>query len=66
MEIPYHCAEGAVHNDGYMAAALEKSCNLIHPAGADDVHPVLTDYYSAFGLYERTGIDLPYDSAGIS
>ena len=25
-----------------------------------------TDYYSAFGLYERTGIDLPYESAGIS
>ena len=66
-EITYHCAEGAVHNWLDMAGALEKSCNLYFIQLAETMSTQLfTDYYSAFGLYERTGIDLPYESAGIS
>ena len=50
-----------------MAGALEKSCNLYFIQLAETMSTqFFTDYYSAFGLYERTGIDLPYESAGIS
>ena len=66
-EITYHCAEGAVHNWLDMSGALEKSCNLYFIQLAETMSTqFFTDYYSAFGLYERTGIDLPYESAGIS
>lgn len=66
-EIPYHCANGDVHGWQDMAGALEESCNLYFIQLAETMSTqFFTDYYSAFGLYERTGIDLPYEAAGIS
>ena len=50
-----------------MAGLLEESCNLYFIQLAETMSTqFFTDYYSAFGLYERTGIDLPYEAAGIS
>ena len=66
-EITYHCANGDVHGWQDMAGALEESCNLYFIQLAETMSTqFFTDYYSAFGLYERTGIDLPYEAAGIS
>ena len=66
-EITYHCANGDVHGWQDMAGLLEESCNLYFIQLAETMSTQLfTDYYSAFGLYERTGIDLPYEAAGIS
>ena len=66
-EITYHCANGDVHGWQDMAGLLEESCNLYFIQLAETMSTqFFTDYYSAFGLYERTGIDLPYEAAGIS
>ena len=66
-EITYHCANGDVHGWQDMAGQLEESCNLYFIQLAETMSTqFFTDYYSAFGLYERTGIDLPYEAAGIS
>lgn len=66
-EITYHCANGGVHGWQDMAGLLEESCNLYFIQLAETMSTqFFTDYYSAFGLYERTGIDLPYEAAGIS
>lgn len=66
-EITYHCANGGVHGWQDMAGQLEESCNLYFIQLAETMSTqFFTDYYSAFGLYERTGIDLPYEAAGIS
>ena len=44
-EIPYHCAEGAIHNWRDMAGALEKSCNLYFIQLAETMSTQLfTDY----------------------
>ena len=66
-QVEYHCASGNVHHWQDMAGALEESCNLYFIQLAETMSTqFFTDYYDAFGLYERTGIDLPYESAGIS
>ena len=66
-EHPYGCAQGNIHGPLDMAGALEESCNLYFIQVAEQMTPKLFyDYYQAFGLAETTGIDLPYESKGIS
>lgn len=66
-ETPYGCANGAIHGPLDMAGALEKSCNLYFIQVAELMSPeFFYNYYQAFGLAETTGIDLPYESKGIS
>ncbi len=66
-EHKYGCAQGNIHGPLDMAGALEESCNLYFIQVAELMTPKLFyDYYQAFGLTETTGIDLPYESKGIS
>lgn len=66
-EHKYGCAQGNIHGPLDMAGALEESCNLYFIQVAEQMTPKLFyDYYQAFGLAEITGIDLPYESKGIS
>ena len=66
-ETTYGCANDAIHGPLDMAGALEKSCNLYFIQVAELMTPeFFYNYYQAFGLDEVTGIDLPYESKGIS
>ncbi len=64
---PIHCHELGGHKDQSFSRALTNSCN---PAFIDigmslDKHKFST-YLSAFGLRERTGIDLPGEATSIT
>lgn len=66
-EHTYGCANDSIHGPLDMAGALEKSCNLYFIQVAELMTPeFFYNYYQAFGLDEVTGVDLPYESKGIS
>lgn len=66
-EHTYRCAEGKAHLWQDMAGALNESCNLYFIQVAEEMDPeFFYNYYQAFGLTQTTGIDLPYESKGIS
>lgn len=66
-EHSYRCAQGNVHGWQNMTAALNNSCNLYFIQVAEKMTAeFFYNYYEAFGLTQTTGIDLPYESRGIS
>lgn len=66
-EHSYRCAQGNTHGWQDMAAALNNSCNLYFIQVAEKMSPeFFYNYYQAFGLTERSGIDLPAEARGVS
>ena len=56
----YKCFNYAVHGPQNVAKSLQNSCNIAFiQIGAALGAPSFCRYYSAFGLTERTGVDLP-------
>ena len=63
---PIHCWTEAGHGDMDLQNALIKSCNPSFIAIGNLLGAkAFTDYFEAFGLSERTGIDLPGESSPI-
>lgn len=63
---PLNCWRHAGHGTETTAQALQNSCNIAFghiglKMGGDNLY----DYCSAFGLMERTGIDLPGEASGL-
>ncbi len=63
---PLHCWKAGGHGSETTAQALQNSCNIAFAdigiaLGGDNLY----DYVEAFGLLERTGIDLPGEASGI-
>ncbi len=60
-----NCWRHAGHGSETLAQALQNSCNLAFAhIGLQTGGETLCDYIEAFGLTERTGIDLPGEGAG--
>ncbi len=63
---PLNCWRHQGHGSETTAQALQNSCNLAFAhIGLKTGGETLYDYCRAFGLMERTGIDLPGESGGI-
>ncbi len=63
---PLNCWRHQGHGSETTAQALQNSCNLAFAhMGLKIGGETLYDYCKAFGLMERTGIDLPGESSGI-
>lgn len=63
---PVNCWKSQGHGGQTTAQALQNSCNLAFShIGLRTGGETLYDYYSAFGLMETTGIDLPGEARGI-
>ena len=65
-DTPIHCWTEAGHGDMDLQNALIKSCNPAFIAIGNLLGAkAFTDYFEAFGLTEKTGIDLPGESSPI-
>lgn len=63
---PVNCWKSQGHGGQTTAQALQNSCNLAFShMGLRTGGETLYEYYSAFGLMETTGIDLPGEARGI-
>ena len=63
---PVNCWKSQGHGGQTTAQALQNSCNLAFShIGLRTGGETLYDYFSAFGLMETTGIDLPGEAKGI-
>lgn len=63
---PLNCWRHAGHGTETTAQALQNSCNIAFGhIGLKMGGDTLYDYCSAFGLMERTGIDLPGEASGL-
>ncbi len=61
-----NCWKHAGHGGQTTAQALQNSCNLAFAhIGLKTGGETLYDYYEAFGLMERTGLDLPGEAKGL-
>ncbi len=61
-----NCWKSAGHGGQTTAQALQNSCNLAFAhIGLKTGGETLYDYYEAFGLMERTGLDLPGEAKGL-
>ena len=65
-DTPIHCWTEAGHGDMNLQNALIKSCNPSFIAIGNLLgKKAFTDYFEAFGLSEKTGVDLPGESSPI-
>lgn len=63
---PVNCWKSVGHGSQTTAEALQNSCNLTFAhIGLKTGGDTLYDYYEAFGLMEKTGIDLPGEASGL-
>ncbi len=63
---PVNCWKSVGHGSQTTAEALQNSCNLAFAhIGLKTGGDTLYDYYEAFGLMEKTGIDLPGEASGL-
>ena len=63
---PLDCWQHSGHGSETTAQALQNSCNIAFARiGLKMGGDTLYDYCSAFGLMERTGIDLPGEASGL-
>ncbi|MBQ3939725.1 MAG: peptidoglycan glycosyltransferase, partial [Oscillospiraceae bacterium] len=64
---PFHCWKRRGHGSEYFEEILTNSCNpAFISIGQTLGRTMFCQYFRSFGLEERTGIDLPYETKSIS